>query len=94
VHGKIITTVVSAKEIKRHVEKLITKAKKNTLASRRRAETFLRPIKMADGKTTAGQHLFNKLGPKYKDRQGGYTRIIKLGKRSGDSSEMALLELV
>lgn len=93
IHGKVETTEERAKELRRHVDKLITKAKKNTLASRRKAEAFLRPVTLKDG-TTAGQHLFNTLGPKYKDRNGGYTRIIKTPTRRGDNTPMAIVELV
>lgn len=93
VHGKIETTEVRAKEVRRHVEKLITKAKKGTLASRRKAEAFLRPVTMKDG-TTVGKYLFDKVAPKYKDRNGGYTRIIKSPSRRGDNTPMAIIELV
>lgn len=93
VHGRITTTETRAKEIRRHVEKLITKAKKNTLASRRKAEAFLRDVETKDG-VPAGKYLFETLGPKYKDRNGGYTRIIKAPTRRGDNTKMAVLELV
>ncbi|MGY6171891.1 50S ribosomal protein L17 [Candidatus Mycoplasma pogonae] len=93
VHGRITTTEVRAKELRRHVEKMITLAKKDTLAARRRAVAFLRPVTTKDG-TPILTHLFQNLGPKYKDRQGGYTRIIKLAPRQGDSAKMAIIELV
>ena len=93
VHGKITTTATRAKEIKRHTEKMITLAKKGTLASRRKAEAFLRKIETKDG-VPAGKYLFETLGPKYKDRNGGYTRIIKAPARRGDNTGMAVLELV
>lgn len=93
VHGRITTTEVRAKEIRRHVEKMITNAKKDTLASRRAAVAFLRPVTTKQG-VPALQHLFNVLGPKYKERKGGYTRIIKLAPRQGDNAKMAILELV
>lgn len=93
VHGKITTTETRAKEVRRYVDKMITKAKKNTLASRREAASFLRPVKTKEGKP-ALNHLFEVLGPKYKDRNGGYTRIIKLPARQGDASKMAILSLV
>ncbi|UVD81803.1 50S ribosomal protein L17 [Mycoplasma iguanae] len=93
VFGRITTTEVRAKEIRRHVDKLITKAKKDTLASRRAAVAFLRPITTKEG-VPALKHLFETIGPKYKDRKGGYTRIIKLAPRQGDNSKMAILELV
>ena len=93
IYGKIQTTEVKAKEIKRHVEKLITRAKKGTLAQRRKAEAFLRPVKAKNGQAV-GTYLFNTLGSKYKSRSGGYTRIIKAPSRKGDNSKMAILELV
>lgn len=93
VHGRITTTEARAKEVRKHVEKLITKAKKNTLASRREAAAFLRNVTNKDNKS-ALSFLFDTLGPKYKDRNGGYTRIIKLPARLGDNSKMAILELV
>lgn len=91
-HGKILTTEDKAKEVRRHVDKLITKAKKNTLASRRAAESFLRPVEV-DG-MSIGKYLFTKIGPRYKDRKGGYTRIIKAPNRRGDNTKMAIVELV
>ncbi len=94
VYGKITTTETRAKEVRRHVEKMITKAKKNTLSSRRQAASFLRNVKTKDGKKTAVQYLFDVVGPKYKDRNGGYTRIIKLPARQGDNTKMAIVELV
>ncbi len=100
VHGKILTTEDKAKEVRRHVDKLITKAKKNTLASRRAAESFLRPVevtvkvKNTEETMSVGKYLFTKLGPKYLDRKGGYTRIIKAPTRRGDNTKMAIVELV
>jgi len=93
VHGRIETTETRAKEVRRFVDKLITKAKKGDLNSRRKAEAFLRPVKMKDG-TPVGTYLFKTLGPKYKDRNGGYTRIIKSPSRQGDNTKMAFVELV
>ncbi|MCC3161042.1 MAG: 50S ribosomal protein L17 [Mollicutes bacterium PWAP] len=92
VHGKIYTTETKAKELRRHVEKLITKAKKGTLAARRNAEKILRPVEK-DG-VPVGKYLFEVIGPKYKDRNGGYTRIIKAPARRGDNTNMAYIELV
>ena len=93
VHGKIKTTEARAKELRSKVDKLITMAKKNDLAAKRRAAAYLRNVKLPTGKT-ALQHLFNVVGPKYKDRNGGYTRVIKLPRRLGDNSKMAIIELV
>ena len=91
-YGKVKTTEAKAKELRRHVDKLITKAKKGTLHSRRKVESFLRPIKKDD--MSIGTYLFKIIAPKYKNRNGGYTRIIKVSNRSGDNTPMAILELI
>ena len=91
-YGKVKTTETKAKELKRHVDKLITKAKKGTLHSRRKVESFLRPIKKDD--MSIGTYLFKEIAPKYKNRNGGYTRIIKAPNRKGDNTPMAILEFV
>jgi len=86
-HKEIRTTTAKAKEARSTVERLITYAKKGDLHHRRLAFSFLRQkatIKM----------LFDEIGPSYSDRQGGYTRIIKLGKRLGDGAAMSILQLV
>lgn len=87
VYEKIKTTKAKAKELKPIVEKYITLAKKDTLHNRRQA---LKDLYLE----AAVKKLFEVLGPKYKDRQGGYTRLVKLPARSGDGAEMAVLELV
>ena len=101
-HETISTTIQKAKEVKPFAEKLITLARNGTLASRRRAIAMLndRAIYTAeDGKmvktgTVIGK-LFSDLGPRYLDRPGGYTRIIKLAKRRlGDNGQLVLLQLV
>ena len=92
-HGRIETTEARAKELRKSVDNLITKAKKNTLASRRKAESILRPVYTNDG-VPVGKYLFDTIGPKYKDRNGGYTRVIKVPSRVGDNSKMAIIELV
>ena len=86
-HEQIETTVTRAKELRKFAERMITFGKKNTLASRRNAFAFLR-----DEEAVA--KIFNELAPKYADRNGGYTRIIKTSVRKGDSAEMAIIELV
>jgi len=86
-HKQIRTTTVKAKEVRRKVDKLITFAKSGTLADRRQV---LRTIRRRDVVKT----LFSEIAPTYEDRNGGYTRVIKLGRRRGDGAEMALLELV
>src|SRR5579872_1370094 len=83
----VITTVPKAKAVRPLVDKMITLAKDDTLHSRRQAAAFLR--------TPASVHkLFDKLGTKFGQRNGGYTRIVRLGWRKGDGAELAKLELV
>ena len=86
-HGAIKTTVAKAKELRRVAEPLITRAKNDSVHNRRTAFARLRD------KEAVGI-LFNDLGPRYKERPGGYTRIIKCGYRSGDNAPMAYIELV
>ncbi|MGL4947944.1 MAG: 50S ribosomal protein L17 [Mycoplasma sp.] len=92
-YGRIITTHTKAKESQKHVDKIITLAKKNTLASRRAAASII----LNNSKISADdllKKLFDEIGPKYKTRNGGYTRVLKLGARPGDATEEAILELV
>lgn len=101
INGQIKTTVARAKEVRRTMDQMVTLAKKGDLASRRRAAAFVRDA-VADVKEddddikvqTALQKLFDEIGPKYKDRQGGYTRVVKMMPRRGDASPMALVSLV
>lgn len=86
-HGIIKTTLPKAKELRRIAEPLITLAKTDSVANRRLAFSRLRD------KENVGK-LFNELGPRYKERPGGYTRILKCGFRSGDVAPMAYIELV
>ena len=86
-HELIKTTVPKAKELRRYAEPLITLAKKDSVANRRLAFDRTRS-KKAVGK------LFSELGPRYQERPGGYTRILKCGFRAGDKAPMALVELV
>jgi len=86
-HGKIETTAGKARAAKPLVDKMVTLAKRGDLHARRQAAAFL-----ADPE--AVKKLFNEIGPKYADRNGGYTRVLKLGPRQGDAAPMALLELV
>ena len=87
VEGQIKTTVVRAKELRRVVDRMITLGKRDTLAARRRAEAFLRRREIV-------RILFNDVAPKFADRHGGYTRILRLGQRGGDAAEMCLVQLV
>jgi large subunit ribosomal protein L17 len=84
---RITTTVPKAKAAKPLVEKMITLAKRDTLHARRQAASYLL-------KPEAVQKLFEKIGPRFKQRNGGYTRTVKLGWRKGDGAETAKLELV
>ena len=86
-HEQIVTTLPKAKELRPIVDKLITLGKKGRLHDRRRAFAFLR-----DDDMTA--KLFETLGPRYQERNGGYTRVLKAGHRYGDSAPMAVIELV
>ncbi|MEE9445422.1 MAG: 50S ribosomal protein L17 [Cocleimonas sp.] len=86
-HGAIKTTVAKAKELRRVAEPLITRSKNDSVHNRRTAYSRLRD------KEVVGI-LFNDLGPRYKERPGGYTRIIKCGYRPGDNAPMAYIELV
>ena len=86
-HGIIKTTLPKAKELRRVAEPLITMAKNDSVANRRSAFSSLRD------KEIVGK-LFSELAPRYKDRPGGYTRILKCGFRSGDAAPMAYIELV
>lgn len=87
-HEKVTTTLEKAKEIRPIVEKLITQAKKGTLADRRNAEKFL------SFNNKAAEKLFSELGPLYKERKGGYTRIVKIPNRVGDNAKMAIITLL
>ena len=86
-HESIKTTDAKAKEVRRMTEKVITLGKKGNLHHRRQALAILTD-------ETVVNKVFDELGSRYKDRQGGYTRITKLGPRKGDAAEMAVLELV
>jgi len=86
-HEQITTTLAKAKELKRFVEKIITLGKKGNLQSRRKAISILQDQAMT-------KKIFDILADRYKDRSGGYTRVIKLGNRFGDNSPMAVIEFV
>ena len=86
-HEQIVTTLPKAKELKPIMDKLVTLAKKGDLASRRRAISQVRD-------KTAVKKLFDVMGERYADRNGGYTRVLKAGFRYGDNAPMAVIELV
>lgn len=86
-HGRIETTEAKAKAVKGHAEKVITLAKQGGVHARRLAAAQLNEPEVV-------KNLFAEIGPKYKDRPGGYTRILKLGPRQGDAAPMVILELV
>ncbi len=93
VHERIETTETKARELSRLAEKMVTLGKKNTLASRRKAAEYVRFID-ADETQNALQKLFNDIAPRFTGREGGYTRVLKLGPRRGDATEMAIIEFV
>ncbi len=84
---KIVTTVPKAKELRPFAEKMITLGKRDSLHARRQALAVIR-------RKSVVYKLFDSLAPRFSDRNGGYTRIIRLGLRKGDSAEMALIELI
>jgi len=86
-NGQIKTTYARAKEVAPMAEKMITLAKKNNLAAYRQALAYLT-------KEDVAKKLFDQIGPKYQDRNGGYTRVLKMGPRRGDAAEMAIIQLV
>lgn len=104
-NGKIKTTESRAKEVRRQVEKVITLGKRGDLSSRRLAASYLRNVidenKIRNAKSAedvveqkAVKTLFDDVAPRFKNRNGGYTRIYKLGQRRGDAAPIALIELV
>jgi large subunit ribosomal protein L17 len=86
-HGRIKTTVVRGKELSRQASKMITLAKAGDLHQRRQAIAVIRDL-------DAVRELFDNIAPTFKDRNGGYTRVLRIGKRRGDNAELALVELV
>lgn len=86
-NGRIETTVTRAKEVRSMTEKMITLAKNDSLANKRAVMSYVT-------KETVSKKLFDEIGPKYKEVNGGYCRIIKTGPRRGDAAEMCIIELV
>ncbi|KRK97130.1 ribosomal protein L17 [Secundilactobacillus odoratitofui DSM 19909 = JCM 15043] len=101
IHGQIKTTEARAKEVRSTTDKMISLGKRGDLHARRQAAAFLRDV-VADVKedgdtvqiSTALQKLFSEVAPKYADRNGGYTRILKTMPRRGDGAQMVILQLV
>lgn len=86
-NGQIKTTYARAKEVAPIAEKMVTLPKKNDLAAYRQALSYLT-------KEDVANKLFHEIGPKYADRNGGYTRVLKMGPRRGDAAELAIIQLV
>lgn len=92
-HERIQTTEAKARAIRSDAEKLITKAKRGIADGGNRVHAQRQVVAFLDDKTVA-KKIFDDIAPRYTTRNGGYTRMIKLGKRPGDAAEMALIELV
>ena len=86
-HGKVVTTEAKAKEVQPMAEKMITLGKDGSLHARRQALSFIYDPHVV-------KKVFDEIGPRYADRHGGYTRVVKLGRRWGDGAAVAQLELV
>lgn len=94
IYERIETTEAKAKEVRSIAEKMVTLAKRGDLHARRQVATFVRPETANEEGQDAIQKLFSEIAPRYADRQGGYTRILKIGPRRGDGAPMVYLELV
>ncbi|RRC92782.1 50S ribosomal protein L17 [Erysipelotrichaceae bacterium OH741_COT-311] len=94
-HGKIETTEMKAKELRSVVDGLVTLGKRGDLHARRLAASYIRDVVADEEKgQTVLQKLFSEVAPKYQDRNGGYTRVVKTRNRRGDNAPMATIELV
>ncbi|WP_407271419.1 50S ribosomal protein L17 [Radiobacillus sp. PE A8.2] len=93
IHERLETTEAKAKELRSVVDKMITLGKRGDLHARRQAAAFLYNVE-ANENEYAVQKLFSDIAARYDERQGGYTRVLKLGPRRGDGAEMAIIELV
>ncbi len=93
INGRIETTLFKVKELQRLADKMVTLGKKDTLPARRQAAKMIR-FEMADENQYAIQKLFSEIAPKYQERNGGYTRVLKTGPRRGDSAPMAIIEFI
>ena len=95
IYGKVEVTATVAKQLKSSVDHLITLAKRGDLHARRQAASYVRDVWANKEETqTALQKLFDEIGPRYAERNGGYTRSLKLGNRRGDNAPMCIVELV
>src|SRR5688572_25075949 len=86
-HGRLMTTLPKAKEIRPLAEKMITLGKRDSLHARRQVQAYLL-------KEAIAKRVFDTIAPKFADRNGGYSRIIKLGNRKGDGADLAIIELI
>lgn len=93
IYDRIVTTEAKAKELRKIADKMVTLAKNGSLAARRQAAETVR-FETAGENQTALQKLFAEIGPRYAERKGGYTRIIKTEPRRGDGAPMAIIEFV
>lgn len=93
IHEQIETTETKAKELQRLADKMVTLGKKGTLAARREAAKIVRPLQVSETQT-ALQKLFDVLAPRYENRPGGYTRVLKTVPRLGDNAPMAIIQFV
>ena len=95
INERIVTTEARAKELRSVVEKLITLGKRGDLHARRQAAAYVRAeVPNDETGATAVQKLFSDIAPRYAERNGGYTRILKVGPRRGDAADMVVIELV
>jgi large subunit ribosomal protein L17 len=95
IHERLELTEAKAKELKTVVEKMITLGKRGDLHARRQAAAFLYNKETGeDEDSSVIQKLFDDIAPRYEERQGGYTRVLKLGERQGDGAKLAIIELV
>lgn len=95
IYGRVETTEAKAKDMRSVVDELITLGKRGDLHARRQAAAYIRNVVADEAKSqTVLQKLFDEVAPKYADRNGGYTRVVKTGTRKGDAAPMAYIELV
>ena len=94
VYEKVETTEKKAMELRTVVDELVTLAKKGDLHARRQVAAYVHDVEIKGSTKTAVQKLFDEIGPRYADRKGGYTRVVKTGVRRGDAAPMAYIEFV